>query len=492
MKRIIGILKIALPYIFAVAICLFLSYTVGYQNLSLDEAFSVRLARMTVRDLVISSAKDVHPPLYYLILKLFGFFGGQSLLSYRIISVTPIWLILCYFGAFKLSKKYGLASSILFIVIFGGAYYTCEEAVNVRMYSFAAFFVIAAFFYSLEWFETKKNVDLILASVFTVCAMYTHYFALLFCFFMWIVWGGEQILLTFKNKKEINGIKKLAVCAGVFIVIYIPWFGTILAQGKRLNESGWLNTATFDWGNWWNCLPEIMQNSNYGWGILTAIITVLLCVSGVISKKKGVIEGFIAFFFTMITGALISLFISPLWATRFGYTFACIIPLLSAISISKVSFSDSKEKVVSLIVRLLIIAVFVINCYISFDYYVQNEAWTVSGKEWYYFAKSEIDGNTVLIADPSEHWIIYEYYLPSSKILMVPTENDLANLDRSDVIGGTSNDNGDIWFITDVRLCPIDEETAEHTFMQWGYNLDYVDTYFIRYKSLFVYKAVTK
>ena len=190
-----------IPYLFAVAICIFLSYTVGYQNLTLDEAFSVKLARMTIGDLVTASAADVHPPLFYIILRMFGAIGKQSLTAYRIISVVPIWLILCYIGAYKISKKYGVISSVFFIGCFGGAYYTCEEAMNVRMYGWAAFFVIISFVYILEWFESRKTNKIIISAGFTVCAMYTHYFALLFCFFMWFVWENSS---KFLNHQEIN------------------------------------------------------------------------------------------------------------------------------------------------------------------------------------------------------------------------------------------------------------------------------------------------
>ena len=42
-------------------------------NLSLwrDEAFSLNLIRMSFSDLITATAQDVHPPLYYLMLKVF-------------------------------------------------------------------------------------------------------------------------------------------------------------------------------------------------------------------------------------------------------------------------------------------------------------------------------------------------------------------------------------------------------------------------------------
>ena len=42
-----------------------------------DEAFSLQLAKLSVSDVIKYTASDVHPPLYYLILRAFvkGFFG---------------------------------------------------------------------------------------------------------------------------------------------------------------------------------------------------------------------------------------------------------------------------------------------------------------------------------------------------------------------------------------------------------------------------------
>lgn len=490
MEKLRKYLTIIIPYVFAVGICIFLSYTIGYRNLSLDEAFSVKLARMSIKDCVIASANDVHPPLYYIILRFAGFMGKQSLLSYKIISVLPIWLILCYLGAYKLSKQYGFVSSLFFIICFGGAYYTCEEAMNVRMYGWAAFFVLIAFICILEWSESHEKKKIIRAVVFTVCAMYTHYFALLFCFFMWLSWGIRQLIISIKNKDERKYIKKFVICAAIFVVAYIPWLGAVLAQSKKFSENGWLATANFDWTGWWDCLPEIIQLSDYRYGACISIMLIILVVSGIVSGKRGVSEGGIAFVLTMITGALVSIYVSPLWVTRFGYTFWGILPFVAAVSLSTPNSKDAKEKIPYLFVRIVLISAVCINCFITFKYYLKDEAMTVNGKEWYEFAQNELNGQIVLISSPAEHKITFDYYMPGANIIMVPDNQTFEILDIENILNSAKSNGEDVWYVTDPRVCAIDFESIGEKFNSLGYEVCENKTYFIRNKSLFVYKVV--
>lgn len=60
-----------------------------------DETFSLGLARHSVKDLISLTAQDVHPPLYYLILKAGLAFKPNSVFLARIISVIPVIIILC-------------------------------------------------------------------------------------------------------------------------------------------------------------------------------------------------------------------------------------------------------------------------------------------------------------------------------------------------------------------------------------------------------------
>ena len=73
MKRFKGIA----PYITAIFVCIFVSFPAVSQSVVLDEAYSAGLVRGNIPSIIHGAAIDVHPPLYYLILKVSRFFGGE-------------------------------------------------------------------------------------------------------------------------------------------------------------------------------------------------------------------------------------------------------------------------------------------------------------------------------------------------------------------------------------------------------------------------------
>lgn len=75
------------------AVALFVRcYRLALPVLSVDEAFSWRLAQYAPADLIRRTAADVHPPLYYLLLKVWLAVAGDSPGSLRGFSV--LWSVL--------------------------------------------------------------------------------------------------------------------------------------------------------------------------------------------------------------------------------------------------------------------------------------------------------------------------------------------------------------------------------------------------------------
>ena len=66
-----------------------------------DELFTMRIANSSVTELVSRTARDVHPPLYYLILKGFLVFFGKGTgvpleIIAKMVSIVPLILLFIY------------------------------------------------------------------------------------------------------------------------------------------------------------------------------------------------------------------------------------------------------------------------------------------------------------------------------------------------------------------------------------------------------------
>lgn len=59
-------------------------------NIWTDEAFTIQLLKENLQGIISGTAKDVHPPLYYIYLKAFVKIFGNSLISMKIASVIPL------------------------------------------------------------------------------------------------------------------------------------------------------------------------------------------------------------------------------------------------------------------------------------------------------------------------------------------------------------------------------------------------------------------
>ena len=230
--------KNVIPYIVAMAVCGFVAFPVVSNSVVLDEAYSILLVRGSVPEIIKGTAVDVHPPLYYLILKLTSLFVGESLVWYRIVTALATWLNLLILGATFIRKRWGWRVSVIYILWFGLTYSTLEKSSLVRMYSWAAFFVTATALFLFAYYEKRSMKSLALGILMTLGAMYTHYYAVLAVFVIWVM-----LLAAFWLRREkVWGI----LLGGVIVTVgYLPWLGVLLTQFRNVAEDYWI--SSFDW-----------------------------------------------------------------------------------------------------------------------------------------------------------------------------------------------------------------------------------------------------
>ena len=200
------------------------------QSLWLDEATSALVAKMPLTDIFTKFLPgDFHPPLYYLILKLWTSMFGFSEISLRIPSVIfGLGIIyITYLIAKKLfNEKTAILSSIL-LATSGLAVYYSQEA---RMYSLAALLVALLVYLFIE----KKWIFF---SIILVLLGMTDYVSLLILPVFWIL-----------GRKD---FKKLLLTHVPLILVFGLWSPIFVQQfksGISITGSSWwqiLGTASF-------------------------------------------------------------------------------------------------------------------------------------------------------------------------------------------------------------------------------------------------------
>ena len=202
-KDIIGKAFFALSFI--ILIYMFIT-PLNQLILHVDEYFTLTIVNFNVGDLINTTAADVHPPLYYLILKfamyLSGLFGisSHNLYVVRLVSIIPYPIIMAI-SYLKIRKDYGWLTAGLFTFSLGIMSEFFLYFLIARMYSWAILFILIAFIYTKEIFTTGKIKYWAIVTVASVLCAYTHYFAAIsaVCLYLIIIY-----YVIAKNRSQIK------------------------------------------------------------------------------------------------------------------------------------------------------------------------------------------------------------------------------------------------------------------------------------------------
>lgn len=480
MERVLEKGMAAMPYLLAVIICLCISLPVFSQSVTLDEAYSITLVRKSVPGIIGGAAVDVHPPLYYLILKFSSLFGGESLVKYRIVTYLPVYLNLLVLGATLIRKRWGNRTAIFYLLWFGSVYCTFDYSSLIRMYSWAAFFVTAAALHMFFYYECGRIRDYLLGILMTLAAMYTHYYAVLSVFLVWAM----ILVATIVYKKE----KMKRVIIGGFCIAlgYLPWAGALFLQTTKVSRKYWI--PAIGWKSWFDSPAQMMECTLAGTGTVLYFLIFVLLLLAVLQKQKDALLFFGVFAGTMLLGMLLSILIAPIWQNRYLYVAWGTLSLFAAIITGK------KVSKFSFISQLIIGGVLCFTLMLSVQTVLQDGLMSSSDREWVDFIKREIEPDALIIADdPGEHNCVFECYLPDAKIIM--TEN-LKEEKNREALRSALETTGEkqIWYIIDHTQVRLGYEQVSEMLEDMNYKTDTEPTanYTIKYKNLEIYKVEKK
>lgn len=209
------------------------------QSLWLDEATSVMAAKnfSFVEIITKFSPGDFHPPLYYLLLKVWGSIFGWSEIAVRSMSVLfgmgTIGLIY-KIGSKLINEKVGLIGALLLSIAPLHVYYSQEA----RMYVPETFFVTLFVWYVLQIFEFGKNKWIAL-TISALAILYIDYLP-------YLIFPAILIYLLTHKKEEVKNHKSKLVKVGSFMFLAaVLWFPIFISQIKtamlaKTNASAWI------------------------------------------------------------------------------------------------------------------------------------------------------------------------------------------------------------------------------------------------------------
>jgi len=380
-------------------------------NIWTDEGFTIDLLRNceSFGDVCAFTAADVHPPLYYLILKVFTDLFGIRLFLIKVLSIVPMLLAMSL-APLMLQRDFGYRTALFFILILGTLPCTMEYAVQARMYTWALLFVTLCGFAAYRIALRDKLIDWGLYLSGGVAAAYTHYFA--FAAVLWIY--GFLFLYLFLKKRK--GRLKWLAASVISLLSYLPWLAGMAGQVQGVSQSYWI--SRIDGKTIRNFFPWIVHTDL---PYVTAVMAVVFLLAGVllgyqIWKDRGLavktcaaVLGLAVPLLVVVTGVVLSNLLRPIFIIRYIMPSIGLLCLFLAIGFS---YLETKAYVAA---GLFWAGLGTVDYQAT--YYDEYQAtYTAQTEE---FFEEHLGENDVIVYNYYDYLFIYEYYFERDKLVYI-------------------------------------------------------------------------
>ena len=337
----------ALIILSAVAVTVTLLEILNLTKVSLwhDESFSALLMRYDFSEMIARIKMDVHPPLYYIVLRGWADIFTNSLFSLRMFSVffsflSILGVYLFINKAFK-NRSLALFTSLLYAL----SYFQIQYAMEARMYSLGTFLVIISGYLFLTALEKSRLGWWILYAAALSLGIYTHYFVgfwiisqIIYLVYILYEKSGFKITGWLKNKN----LKFAALAYLLALISYTPWLPTFFRQFSQVQETYWIPAMSI-----WS-IPNTLSKMTLGatvdinknWTLLI-LLTILVSAAIILFLRKTqakekwffFISLVIPFFITAILSYKRSIYIDRYFI--FGFPFYLLISAGAILAIPK-------------------------------------------------------------------------------------------------------------------------------------------------------------
>jgi mannosyltransferase len=203
-------------------------WTITKSSVWFDEAFGAYLIRFNFWDIAYYTSLDVHPPLYYWLLKLWSLLFGTSELALR--SMSMLFALVTVTFAFLLTHRlFGRKAAWLSTGLLILSPMFIRYSQEMRMYMLVTAIALAASYVMVLAIETRKRKLWVIYGILVGLGMLTHYFVAIvwITHWLWRAWTMRkqheklgQFLKRFFSK---DWIIAHVVAIGVFL-FWLPSF----------------------------------------------------------------------------------------------------------------------------------------------------------------------------------------------------------------------------------------------------------------------------
>lgn len=382
-----------------------------------DEGFSLMLSLRSPSAIWAGSARDVHPPLYYLLLHGWQNLFGNSILAVRTMSalagvgvvILGVWLV-----RLVATRRAAILAGIFLALMPIAVRYSQE----VRMYGILGLWLLGATIALVYWVQNpQRDRYLVVYALLMAAGLYTHYFAILALAAHWL-----YLLILWQRKKPISQQYAtranwlLANCVIVFL--FLPWIPNLIAQLTRGQGIAWIppvNLYTLPSAVWQ--FSTFTSGRSVPWPLYILLPLIILIVSVLFiqrDRSKYKFDSLIVIYtFLPILATFVVSIAKPVFIERYLVFAAIGIPLILGIVLDRFERRYRTLAVVAVVVVIGVELIGLSNVYgqanhqmnVVADYLNQNYKSgdvIISGELYTYFDFSYYNntGSTALLYTP--------------------------------------------------------------------------------------------
>jgi len=272
-------------------------HQLGRRDFWYDEAFTGIAVKESWSGMMKMIMADVHPPLYYLSLKLFASFFDYSVFGVRLYSA--IFGVLCVWAVYLFTKElFDKKAAVYASLIATISPFAWQYSQEGRMYSMFSFFIIMAAYFLVRALRVgtqpavflQKYRDYILFGLLLGLAALTHYVGIIFVpifYLVYVVWNlyfveahcnaplqsnacplrqscseasqqGRQNFASLHCNASLQNVgrlikkllpnKQIIIAFTVMFLVFLPWipnFINHLVKNAHSNNLDWIRPASF-------------------------------------------------------------------------------------------------------------------------------------------------------------------------------------------------------------------------------------------------------
>ena len=370
------------------------------QSIWFDESYGAYLTRFSFEDIWGLTAADVHPPLYYFLLKLWSGIFGYTDFGMRFMSV--------FFGAIAivfawqwLKRTFGTKPALIATLLMTLSPMLIRYGQEMRMYTMAVAIIFGATYVLQLAIDTKKRRYWIIYGILMALGMWTHYFVAL-------IWLAHLAYLIYVYRKKIFQ-KNIIISYALAVVLYLPWIPSFLSQTSTVQQGFWIGAPSIATVTDYFTNSFLYLNSAdiAGWLLILTVVIAFCFVSLVrrLGKKLSLLH-FMAFLPPILLILLSMPPFTPMFVDRYIiYSMICL-SLIVGIGLTVVKF---KSRIVApIIMTLLFVGTSVIGIFNVYEFGNYNK--TTHGKS---DAKALFE-SVAAISQPGEpiisnsEWLYYD------------------------------------------------------------------------------------